>query len=104
MAMGERDRRFSESANDIAVDSVGNLYIADTEKQQDRRVDPVSAFHFHGSNQHSLKQPAGVSIDNADNLYIGLRNNQIEKLSLTSGTVTVVAEKKTASTTQLTQR
>jgi len=86
--------------NDIAVDSVGNLYIADTGNSKIRRVDPVSHFISTVAINIPLNKPAGVSIDNADNLYIAdSGNNQIEKLSLTSGTVTVVAGKKTASTT-----
>ncbi|MGA9627051.1 MAG: IPT/TIG domain-containing protein [Bryobacteraceae bacterium] len=86
----------------VALDSSGNLYIADTDNQRIRKVSngvittvagngPAG---FYGDNGPAtsawLNNPAGVVLDSAGNLYIADTNNQrIRKVS--NGMITTVA-------------
>jgi uncharacterized protein (TIGR03437 family) len=90
--------------NGIAVDSAGNLYIADTSNSRIRKVsasngvittfagDGTPGFTGDGSSATSaeLNGPWGVAVDSAGNLYIAdLGNNRIRKVS--GGEITTVA-------------
>lgn len=88
----------------VAVDSMGNLYIADTGNNVVRRVSPSGLITtIAGNGQYgfsgdggpataaSLYTPEGVAVDAAGNIYIAdSRNNRIRKVS-TSGIITTVA-------------
>ena len=93
---------FTPSA--VAVDSAGNLYIADTSNSRIRKVsasngvittfagDGTPGFTGDGSSATSaeLNGPWGVAVDSAGNLYIAdLGNNRIRKVS--GGEITTVA-------------
>jgi trimeric autotransporter adhesin len=52
----------------VAVDSYGNLYIADTGNNVIRKVDAKTG--IISSMIGGLKQPSGVAVDSIDNLYI----------------------------------
>ncbi|MGO0063287.1 cadherin-like beta sandwich domain-containing protein [Brevibacillus fluminis] len=67
---------------DVAVDSVGNLYISDQENRRIRKVDTsgmistvagggVSTDEGVPATSAQLKMPVGVSVDSRGNLYIG---------------------------------
>jgi hypothetical protein len=86
----------------VAVDAIGNLYIADTDNNRIRRVSPsgiISTFAGNGlagfsgdggpATSAMLKQPAGIAVDRSGNLYIvdGIR---IRKVSA-SGIITTIA-------------
>ena len=86
----------------VAVDSAGNLYIADTPNNRIRKVSGGTittvagngAYAFSGdggpATSASLNQPFGVAVDSAGNLYIAdSDNNRIRKVS--GGTITTVA-------------
>src|ERR1035441_7088931 len=86
----------------VAIDSVGNLYIADTVNQRIRKVSGGTittitgngAYAFSGdggpATGASLYSPGGVAVDAADNLYIAdTFNHRIRKVS--GGTITTVA-------------
>jgi uncharacterized protein (TIGR03437 family) len=85
----------------IAVDSAGNLYIADTNNNRIRMVSngvitPVAGnggFGYFGDNgpatYAALNHPQGVAVDSAGNLYIADGNNCIRKVS--NGVITTVA-------------
>jgi sugar lactone lactonase YvrE len=86
----------------IAVDSAGNLYIADSGNQRIRKVSGGvintvagnGTFGFTGDNgpatNAELHSPSGVAVDGAGNLYIAdLGNFRIRKV--TSGVITTVA-------------
>ena len=88
----------------VAVDSAGNLYIADTGNGRIRKVDSTGTittiagtgeFGFSGDGgpavEAELYDPAGVAVDSAGNLYIADTGNQrIRKIDST-GTITTIA-------------
>ena len=90
----------------VAVDSSGNLYIADSANHRIRRVDPAGTITtvagtgskgFSGDGgpavQAQLDDPSGVAVDPAGNLYIAdNENNRIRKVDA-SGTITTIAGK-----------
>ena len=85
----------------LAVDSAGNLYIADTSNQRIRKVDTsgnISTVAGDGTlgdgraaTSASLAGPFGVAVDNAGNLFIAdTSNHRIRKVDA-SGIITTVA-------------
>jgi uncharacterized protein (TIGR03437 family) len=89
----------------VAVDSAGNLYIADTGNNRIRKVSNAVITTVAGNGTHEtpglsgdngpatsaqLNQPVGVAVDSAGNLFIAdALNNRIRKVS--NGTITTVA-------------
>jgi trimeric autotransporter adhesin len=86
----------------VAVDSAGNVYIADTINQRIRKVsngiittvagNGTRAFSGDGgpATSASLNYPNGMAVDSAGNLYIAdYSNSRIRKVS--AGTITTVA-------------
>ncbi|RKZ37867.1 MAG: hypothetical protein DRQ49_15445, partial [Gammaproteobacteria bacterium] len=88
----------------IAVDSSGNLYIADTENHSIRKVGTngvistvagIGTFGYHGdggaATSAALTYPTSVAIDSSGNLYIADQyNHRIRKVD-TSGIISTVA-------------
>ena len=88
----------------VAVDSAGNLYIADTNNDRIRKVDSAGTITtiagtgeqgFGGdggpATQARLNYPYGVAVDGAGNLYIADQyNNRIRRVDST-GTITTIA-------------
>src|ERR1035437_10331608 len=86
----------------VAVDSAGNLYIADTQNNRVRKVsggtittvagNGVAGFSGEGgpATSASLSNPWGLALDSVGNLYIADKgNNRVRKVS--GGTITTVA-------------
>ena len=92
------------SPTDVALDSSGNLYIADLGNHRIRKVDTsgtITTFAGTGKSGFSgdggpataarLDQPLGVAVDSSGNLYISeLLNNRVRKVD-TAGTISTVA-------------
>ena len=88
----------------VAVDKVGNLYIADTSNHRIRKVDTsgmITTIAGNGTEgfsgdggpaaKASLNFPTGVTVDSAGNLFItDQSNNRIREVS-TAGVITTVA-------------
>jgi sugar lactone lactonase YvrE len=90
----------------VAVDSVGNLYIADAGNNLIRKVTAatgvISTVAGHGGYGYSgdggpatsgeLSYPSGVAVDSSGNLYIAdSYNSRIRLVSLATGIITTVA-------------
>ena len=90
----------------VAVDGLGNLYIADSAHHRIRKVDAgtqtISTIAGIGSPGYSgdggpasnarLSDPEGISIDGAGNLYIAdTGNNAVREVLAISGTIVTVA-------------
>lgn len=96
--------------NGVAEDTAGNVYIADTQNQRIRRVDPsgtITTFAGTGTAGFSgdggpaaaaeLNAPAWLSFDSAGNLLVDDEsNNRIRSINLSTGTITTVAGNGTA--------
>ena len=64
----------SDDVRDIAVDSSGNVYVADTGNNRIQKFDDngkfITKFGSFGSNDGELYQPLGISVDSARNVYV----------------------------------
>src|SRR5215475_7673317 len=90
--------------DDLAVDSYGNLYIADTWNNRIRKITPdgrittvagtgVAGYSGDGgpATAAQLSFPSGIALDAAGNLYISdMRNNRIRRVS-PAGLISTVA-------------
>lgn len=97
-----------QSPSAVALDSSGNLYIADTNNQRVRKVSAgiiatvagVTASGYSGdygpATAAELSDPSGVAVDSAGNLYIADTNNQRIRRVDTSGFITTIAGTGTA--------
>ena len=90
--------------SDVALDGDGNLYIADTDNNRIRRVDPsgtITTIAGTGERGYSgdggpavaaqLSLPSGVAVDGAGNLYIADRYNHRIRRVDRFGTITTIA-------------
>ena len=78
------------SPQGIAVDTAGNLYIADTGNSRIREVSNGVISTMAGGDSIGLAYPYGVALDVAGNLYIGdTNNNCVRKVS--NGVMTTIA-------------
>lgn len=99
-----------DSPNGLALDSAGNLYIADTRNGRVREVDATTGLiasiagtgttgggigNFSGdgsaASTATLARPSGLSMDAAGNLYLADRENHRIRRIAPSGVITTVA-------------
>jgi len=93
-------------ARGVAVDSAGNIYIADNENNRIRKVTAGTGIittvagngtqGYFGDNgtatSASLFQPDSMAVDSAGNIYIAdTENNRIRKVAAATGIITTVA-------------
>lgn len=87
----------------IAVDSSGNIYIADAGNHRVRKVSNGTITTYAGTgtagftgdgkaaSSAQLNNPTGVALDSSGNLYIADAGNNVIRQVATSGTITTVA-------------
>jgi streptogramin lyase len=94
-----------QSPHGVAVDSAGNLYIADSPNQRIRKVSPngiittvagTGSSGYNGDNIQAtaarLNYPKGVEVGPDGALYIGDANNhRVRRVDLSTGVITTVA-------------
>jgi sugar lactone lactonase YvrE len=94
------------SPSAVLVDSVGNVFISDTDNHRVRRVDAstgfISTFAGTGTPNYNgddviatlaeLSRPRGLALDSAGNLYIADENNRrVRRVDAMTGVITTVA-------------
>ncbi|RYD89665.1 MAG: hypothetical protein EOP54_25230, partial [Sphingobacteriales bacterium] len=89
-----------DQPSDIAIDAVGNMFIADAGNSKIRRVSPageVLAFAGNGyfgniddiGDKASFSYPNGIAVDNFGHVYVAdHNNNQIRKIEATGYSIT----------------
>jgi len=87
----------------VALDSAGYLYVADTGNHTIRKITPASevttlagSAGLSGSADGTgsaarFKNPIGVAVDNAGNVYVGDRDNHTVRMITPAGEVTTLA-------------
>jgi len=87
----------------LAIDPIGNIYVADMGNKRIRRIDTagiVTTFAGNGTLGFSgdggqataaaLSQPMGLAVDSADNVYIADQTSRIRKID-SAGIITTIA-------------
>jgi Domain of unknown function (DUF5011)/HYR domain/PKD domain/NHL repeat/6-bladed beta-propeller len=74
----------------VAVDSAGNVYVADQNNQRIQKFSSTGSFlakwGTNGSGDGQLKGPMGIGIDSSDNVYVADTGNDRIQVFDTSGT------------------
>lgn len=89
---GDGDGQFNEPSG-VAIDSAGNVYVADTANHRIQKFDDQGNFLLKwgssGSGAGQFDAPKGVAVDSADNVYVvDSGNHRIQKFGASSSFVT----------------
>ena len=99
---GTGEKAIFNSPGGIAIDSKGNIYVADSKNHRIRKITPsgvVTTIAGSGKNEFAdgrnteaaFKLPAGIALDGAGNIYVAdMENHRVRKVT-SEGVVTTIA-------------
>ena len=82
--------RFS-SPNGVAVDSSGNIYVADTYDSKIRKITALRVVTTLGGSAAQFSNPRGVAVDSFGNVYVAATDSSIIRKITIDGVVTTLA-------------
>jgi hypothetical protein len=103
---GQANNAMLRSPDGVAVDTAGNVYIADSSDSRIRKVDAMTGvittiagtgtYGYAGdggpATSAQLSYPRGVAVDTAGNIYIADQgDSRIRKITVSSGVITTIA-------------
>jgi sugar lactone lactonase YvrE len=87
--MGSTARFYSPQG--VAVDSLGNVYVADRLNSMIRKISPAGAVTTLASTDAQFNQPAGVAVDTVGNVYVSDTGNFTIRKVTPAGLTTTLA-------------
>ena len=75
----------------VAVDSAGNIYVADAFNQAIRKVTPTGVVTTLAGDTAQFNYPSGVAVDSGSNVYVADRSNHTIRKVTPTGVVTTLA-------------
>jgi len=87
---GQANRARLSGPRAVAVDTAGNVYVADTGNNQVRRIDPLGTITTLDTG-NALSGPRGVAVDRAGNVYIADTGNRLVRRVSPGAPVTTIA-------------
>jgi streptogramin lyase len=83
--------RFSDQAKGVALDSAGNVYVADTGNNAIRKITPSGWVSTLAGQNARFYHPQGITVDGAGNVYVAdTANNTVRKIT-PAGVVSTLA-------------
>lgn len=76
----------------VALDSSGNIYVADEFNYAIRKITPTGVVStFSGAGVNAMYQPHGVTVDSSDNIYVVDTNDNQIRMITPAGVATILA-------------
>jgi len=88
---GPATKAYLNEPRGLAVDSAGNLYIADFGNNRVRRVSPGGTIASAAGSGSALAGPSGVAVDSAGDIFISEFNGNIVQELSAGGTLSTIA-------------
>ena len=83
--------RFSDQAKGVAVDSAGNVYVADSGNNSIRKITPSGLVSTLAGQDARFYHPRGIAVDSTGNVYVADTDNNTIRRITPAGVVTTLA-------------